>query len=95
MVPINREVFALKWDHAKKVDLCKSHWNPQRKMGVAINIQKSKHIHKDLKTTLQMVTKNTFEMFLATKIVATGLIYDSPPLLQLKQSKGLLLTTRN
>ena len=39
MVPIlNTEVFAPNWDLAEKVDLCKSYWNPQRKMGVAMHV---------------------------------------------------------
>ena len=34
-VPTKYEVFAQNWHHAEKVDLCKSYWNPNRKMGVA------------------------------------------------------------
>ena len=34
-VPTKYEVFASNWDHAQKVDLCKSYWNPKRKIGVA------------------------------------------------------------
>ena len=29
------EVFAPNWHHAEKVDLCKSYWNPKRKMNIA------------------------------------------------------------
>jgi len=31
---VNTEVFAPNWHHAEIVDLCKSYWNPKRKMGV-------------------------------------------------------------
>ena len=33
----NKEVFAPNWDHAEKVDLFTSYWNPQRKTGVAMH----------------------------------------------------------
>ena len=32
---LNTEVFVPNLQHAEKVDLCKSYWNPQRKLGVA------------------------------------------------------------
>ena len=41
---------------------------------IHLHLQKSKHIYKDLKTTLQMVTKNNFETFLKTKLLQQGII---------------------
>lgn len=34
---LNTEVCAPNWHHAEKADLCKSYWNPKRKMGVAMH----------------------------------------------------------
>ena len=51
------EVFAPNWDHAEKVDVHKSYWNPKRKLGVnmhfsrllALNLKKNADISIFLK----------------------------------------------